>query len=690
MSLLRMVICLLLGFSCLTRMHAQTCAKGSFIRGYKGTDNHYVQQAFRHADGDLQVVGNTDNNTNVISGSGWLTRITASGTLIWSRRYERPGFNQTSFYDALPTPDGGTVAVGTLTDIIGGTVPSIVQSLLVRTDRYGTIRDARTLDNSSQLKEATIFNSIIPLSGGGYLIGGLQFDRIGLNTRMLFVRVSEDFKIVWQTKINSPTFNFRIGFRNAMRQLSDGNVAAGMLFDSEIASGRINKVGFLFLHLDMRSGRPIWMAPYVFYSKPASNFIATATIAQIYETGAGATRWLLSYSDSVLINQRPYVAKSAQLDLDASGTLVAATAFTHQGPGSRAIAGAGNGNKPLWLMDDGIGALLVENEGASLLRQQFYDLKASSPTTMVAAPDGGMYLLGSGTTDNTLFTITKTNPQLQVNCGMGAASVQTSNVKSAFVNEAADFTAIAVGDLNFPLPTLPITSRAETLTTSDLCPLTCCTEQRGVTDLQLCGNKPITLPGGLRVTAAGSYYEKISLPSGCDSLAVYEVRSVPDPFAVTLDTFYCLDAGDTLELKVPGGFDRYEWEGLSSTDSTAVVRQPGNYRLTVSGSCGTATYAFRVQEGCNTEVWLPNAFTPNGDGRNDVWRYPALNRQKLVRLAVYDRWGGLVFQTSNAEQGWDGRSGTLALPTGVYVYVATVRNSKGQTSIRKGTVTLIR
>lgn len=669
---------------------AQTCALGTYIRGFTGTDNHYVQQAFRHGGGDLQVVGTTENFTNGIRGDGWLARLTPSGTPIWSRRYERPGFNQTAFYDALPTAGGGTIAVGTVTDIIGGTVPAVVQSLVVRTDQYGTLQDARTLDNSSQLKEATIFNSIIALAGGGYLISGLQFDRIGLNTRIIFVRVSEDLNIIWRTRVNSPVFNFRIGFRNAMRQLSDGNVAAGMLFDSEIASGRINKVGFLFLQLNMQTGAPVWMQPYVFYDKIASNFIATATIAQIYETDPGNTRWLLSYSDSILITQRPYVAKSAQLELDASGNLSSATAFSHNGPGSRAIAGMGSGNKPLWLMDDGNGALMVENEGANIVRQQFYSLNESSPTALVPAADGGVYIVGSGTRDNTLFTLTKTSPQLEVNCGMGSAAVQATDIIQVFKKEPSDFTAIVTKDLNFPLPVLPISSRSDPLTTSDLCPITCCTEKRSVTELAVCGNNPVTLPGGQVVRAAGSYFRKIQTPAGCDSLAVYEVSVYPDPAAIALGTAYCLDAGDSLQLKAPAGFDSYNWEGLNSTDSVVVVRQPGNYRLVVSGKCGRASYPFRVQEGCSAEVWLPSAFTPNGDGLNDVWRYPAANKMQLVRLVVYDRWGGKVFQTSNPAHGWNGRSGQLELPTGLYVYVAEVKNRKGQHSIHKGTVALIR
>jgi gliding motility-associated-like protein len=88
---------------------------------------------------------------------------------------------------------------------------------------------------------------------------------------------------------------------------------------------------------------------------------------------------------------------------------------------------------------------------------------------------------------------------------------------------------------------------------------------------------------------------------------------------------------------------------------------------------------------------LPNAFTPNRDGRND-WFYP-LNAIKAEQLefVVYNRWGQELYRTNNWKQGWDGTYRGQPQPTGVYVWMLryTDRDTK-QKKEQKGTVTLIR
>jgi len=90
-------------------------------------------------------------------------------------------------------------------------------------------------------------------------------------------------------------------------------------------------------------------------------------------------------------------------------------------------------------------------------------------------------------------------------------------------------------------------------------------------------------------------------------------------------------------------------------------------------------------------LFMPSAFTPNGDGRNDLFRIPPGIPVTITRFAVYDRWGGMVFATSNTGEGWDGtRSGTLQ-PTGTYAwYVEYFNPLTKRMEMQKGTVELIR
>lgn len=92
---------------------------------------------------------------------------------------------------------------------------------------------------------------------------------------------------------------------------------------------------------------------------------------------------------------------------------------------------------------------------------------------------------------------------------------------------------------------------------------------------------------------------------------------------------------------------------------------------------------------CDT-VFFPNAFTPNNDGLNDVFRGSGNRSLKNYSLSVYTRWGELVFATTNVQKGWDGRVGNIDQATGLYVWVATYSTKEGVPKKRKGTVVLLR
>jgi gliding motility-associated-like protein len=86
---------------------------------------------------------------------------------------------------------------------------------------------------------------------------------------------------------------------------------------------------------------------------------------------------------------------------------------------------------------------------------------------------------------------------------------------------------------------------------------------------------------------------------------------------------------------------------------------------------------------------MPSAFTPNGDGKNDVFRVPPRTLFTLRELAVYDRWGARVFSTTDIGQGWDGTYSGHPSPAGVYVY--TISGAEGGKAVLlTGTVLLIR
>jgi gliding motility-associated-like protein len=88
-------------------------------------------------------------------------------------------------------------------------------------------------------------------------------------------------------------------------------------------------------------------------------------------------------------------------------------------------------------------------------------------------------------------------------------------------------------------------------------------------------------------------------------------------------------------------------------------------------------------------IFIPNAFTPNGDHQNEVLYVRTLYAESAY-FAVFNRWGERLFETTDLNQGWDGTfRGTLSAP-GVYVFLVEIKCFDGRTFTKKGNVTLIR
>jgi gliding motility-associated-like protein len=146
-----------------------------------------------------------------------------------------------------------------------------------------------------------------------------------------------------------------------------------------------------------------------------------------------------------------------------------------------------------------------------------------------------------------------------------------------------------------------------------------------------------------------------------------------------------LEPGGSITLHAGGGFTSYQWSNETS-DSIITINQGGIYWVLVENIFGcTKVDSVIVNE---FGLYLPNAFTPDGDGLNDRFRVPGFEQQWNVLMQIFDRWGGLVFETRNLDTGWDGSCGNQLCNPGTYVWVIHIRISGEK--VFKGTVTLIK
>ena len=146
---------------------------------------------------------------------------------------------------------------------------------------------------------------------------------------------------------------------------------------------------------------------------------------------------------------------------------------------------------------------------------------------------------------------------------------------------------------------------------------------------------------------------------------------------------------------------QYHWTpslGLSSTTILNPIVLLGDdvdsiiYRLRVTeqGGCfGEDEIKVRVYKG-RPDILVPNAFTPNGDGNNDLFKPITIGITQLQYFRIYNRWGQLIYTTRELGQGWDGSFKGLKQGSGAYVYMVQGKDYAGKTIFRKGSVVLIR
>jgi gliding motility-associated-like protein len=154
--------------------------------------------------------------------------------------------------------------------------------------------------------------------------------------------------------------------------------------------------------------------------------------------------------------------------------------------------------------------------------------------------------------------------------------------------------------------------------------------------------------------------------------------------------------GQPLQLLATGAAG-YTWNpatGLNSStvnDPVAILYGDQTYYLkgiTKEGCAGFDTLKINVFN--SADIYLPNAFTPNGDGLNDQLQPVYIGIKQLNYFRIFDRWGNIVFSTGNQAGNWNARNSGIVAPAGNYVWVAQAVTFDGDVIDRKGSVLLIR
>ncbi len=178
---------------------------------------------------------------------------------------------------------------------------------------------------------------------------------------------------------------------------------------------------------------------------------------------------------------------------------------------------------------------------------------------------------------------------------------------------------------------------------------------------------------------------------GCSSSDTIQVTQLPLPiFSLGNDTSICKE--DEIKLNVYRPFASYAWQD-NSTKSTYTINDIGLYWVDVS--VGPCTFRDDIQitpsSNCNCPVFVPNAFSPNGDGHNDEFRLLHTDNIELIRFNIYNRYGELVFTTDYPGSAWDGKYKGVDAEIGNYYYLVQYRcGYNAKETLLKGDLTLLR
>lgn len=189
----------------------------------------------------------------------------------------------------------------------------------------------------------------------------------------------------------------------------------------------------------------------------------------------------------------------------------------------------------------------------------------------------------------------------------------------------------------------------------------------------------------IAVTAPGVYQVTVTSPAGCTADTSIAIAFLPDPVLSLHDTSVCSYKKQVVTLTAPPGFQTYEWNGQIGTETFEVLT-PQVVTLTVTDTNGCeATQQIKVVDQC-PDVYIPNTFTPNGDGINDTWAIQGLEGDQSAYVRVFTRYGAQVYESHGYGTPWDGRFAGKKLPTGVYYYIITAKNNTEKFS---GSLTIV-
>lgn len=222
---------------------------------------------------------------------------------------------------------------------------------------------------------------------------------------------------------------------------------------------------------------------------------------------------------------------------------------------------------------------------------------------------------------------------------------------------------------------------------------------------QLNQNGSSVSPNDFLSLSAGNYLLSTTDANACTAELAFEISAPTSAQVEILGPTAPIPLGESTIVEVVGSqLNSINWEpneivGCLDCASTVIrpLRSIWVKAETLSIDGCMAVDSIYVQVRPNRNIFIPNAFSPNNDGINDVLQiYPANSVEKVMLFTVFDRWGNQLYQAENLSvpfdpfTGWDGSNRNRAANPGIYIWLAQIQYIDGSTEVMKGDVLLIR
>ncbi|MEO6355271.1 MAG: T9SS type B sorting domain-containing protein, partial [Ferruginibacter sp.] len=192
-------------------------------------------------------------------------------------------------------------------------------------------------------------------------------------------------------------------------------------------------------------------------------------------------------------------------------------------------------------------------------------------------------------------------------------------------------------------------------------------------------------------TTTGTYRVTVTDAHSCtaaDTIIVKNIIPLPADFLKAADS---ICQYEKMTIGAVGSFASYLWS-TGEIQPAITINAPGLYTLTVktADGCAGSDSMYIFQKDCLAGVFIPSAFTPNGDSKNDVFKAIVHGNLVSFRLQIFSRFGVLVFSATDPQKSWDGKFKGAVLPTSSFIWQCSYQFAGQSARLMKGNVVMFR